>query len=1164
MNSFNILDRHLNIRKHHLLEASAGTGKTFSIENIVVRLLIEEDPETKQSTLLEQILVMTFTRAAVRDLKIRIRSALEKSLNHLQGISNSPMPDYLLALAESEEETVQKAMRRLEQALASFDQAQIFTIHGFCARMLTHFVFESDFHIHAGSLEEKNLRKEEMLRLIRDFFRTEIHPEIYSSAQLQIVLDKHNHQIEKVQEALFKELNKDCDIFATAHFFSDLKNFNLIMRQLKDEYGFDPEKLKADFDMQMDCYKGINAKEITSIHHFFDLFNKTEWSSEDFDSLIREGLRVCELLAPDNLKKKKKMPEPTSLHYPLLIETLRQTLLPLIEKASSYSHIFARMAHDCRQLLQRYLSEEEKHRENDLLKHMLKAVDNPLFAAKARGLYQAAIIDEFQDTDPVQWEILSKLFLDHNKNCQIYLVGDPKQSIYAFRQADIYTYLSAANVLGKEHHASLDTNYRSQPSLVDGLNALFQACPKMFALPATDGFIHYPIVKSPSHKIDKVFSDSLGSIHFFCAEIQPSKSNQAFPAVKWEEEFYFPFMAQEIVRLHNHDKLKFNQFAALIKDKFQAKRLADFLDRYNIPYTLQRQDYLTDSIAWDSLKELLQGVLHPKNENFIKIALGSPILGWNYGEVKTLNDLDRLEQIVAKFYNLKRKLSEEGFGSFFQALLLSCWHEDGRTVTERLLQQEGGDIFLDELGQIASLLIEHQSEHPAGPDRLIEYLEECKSIPAEDEERLKKFADPARDAVAILTMHNSKGLEYDIVFAYGLIGRTKSQEQLIPQRNGSKQWLIPCPDKNSEAYIKYCEELDAEKMRQLYVAMTRAKYRLYVPVAITSKTNPGKGTVDFGCASPMDIFLARLGRDPCHYQDLYQRIEQEDGNSLHQFIAVHPELKISSSLVNHTSICLTKIEPENIPALEAPEYISIRAKQTFIQSFTSLSKLKKTDVENTVLDAPHDLHSVKKNPHTLPAGALTGKLLHKILETIPFSAVQKATSSTEITPWIHPFIAASEFQDWEDVFCEIIFQALKTPLESGFCVADVNPISLYRETEFLYPYENEIPVEDMQWNAGFLKGVIDLVFCHNDRYYLVDWKSNWLGSSYAHYNKENMMIAMQQHDYHFQAYIYQEALKRYLKLVDKRPFEEIYGGCFYIFLRGLNLSSANSTGILQL
>nr|NGY95193.1 hypothetical protein [Neochlamydia sp. AcF84] len=1168
MKSFDVLHRSLNLRQHYLLEASAGTGKTFSIENIVIRLLIEEDPELQETSLLEQILVVTFTRAATRELKARIRNKIEDSLSLLQKSSKEEACDYLQAVMEQGDAQVEKAKRRLEHALATFDQAQIYTIHGFCLRMLTNFLFESDFSMHKGSFKQKSLTKQEVFQLIRDFFRTEIRPHIFSPVQLQIVLQAHGNRLEKVQEALLKYLTKDCEIAATSDFSSDVEKFCNIMRTLKKERGWLPEKMQEDVERQISFYKSIRNKSTSSIYTFIELFRKDSWNADDFDLLLKEGLFICEFFAPNNLNKKKShsLPKNSSLHYPELVPILTQSLYPLVQQAKSYEFIFARLVFYCRLLMHKYLSEEEKHQENDLLKHMLKAINSPSFAGKVRSLYQAAIIDEFQDTDPVQWKIFNRLFLE-NSTCKIYLVGDPKQSIYAFRQADIYTYLSAGKSLGLANRASLDTNYRSQPSLVQALNALFKACPGLFSLPslAEEAYLDYSEVKSSPHIKERKFSDEQGSIHFFQAP-SVSKSTQRFPSEECEEKFFFPFMTQEITRLHNLDGFKFNQFAILIKDRFQGQRLAYYFDRHHIPYHLQKQTSLTESIAWESLRELLVGILNPRNENYVKIALGGPILGWNYNEIKKLEDPNFLEHILAEFYAFKRHLSQEGFSTFFQCFMQSTGTMDSLSVAERLMKREGGDIFYDELTQIACLLMEYQNEHPASPEQLIAFLDEYKNMGVEDEERLKKVTDPSREAISILTTHSSKGLEYDIVFAYGVVGRTQSRDRLIPQKEGTSHYLVPCLDKHSASYTKYCEEMDAEKMRQLYVAMTRAKYRLYVPVAVGDKPLE----MECGGASPMDIFLARLGQKNCSYQELYRRIKESDGYQLQNFIKAYPEASITYSLLEEAFDEVTPLKSQNIPPLMAPPLVEIPGEKNFIQSFTSLTRYKKAlasrdpyslDLANAV---PHNFQAPCKNAHTLPSGNVTGKLLHKILEIIPFSVVNEISSANDLRSWIHPLIQETDYHPWEKVLCEITYEALHIKINEDFCLKDIHPSLLYRETEFLYPSEKEMLVEELQWHTGFFKGVIDLIFFHNHHYYILDWKSNWLGPNIESYDLEKMKAAMEQHDYYFQAHIYCEAVKRYLKLVDKRPFEEIFGGCFYIFLRGLNASAGKPTGVLKI
>src|ERR1700722_16347143 len=197
MKAFNVLDRSLDIRKSYILEASAGTGKTFSIENIVVRLLIENDPLQ-----LEQILVVTFTRAAVRDLKTRIRGNIDKALDYLEN-HKIEMPDYLLKICEEGEKSIVAPIMRFKQALLAYDQAQIFTIHSFCARMLSEHVFEGDLRV--GTLQkEEALPDDVYVNVVKDFIRTQIRQDIFSEAKLRLVLSKHSYSSEKLESALLK------------------------------------------------------------------------------------------------------------------------------------------------------------------------------------------------------------------------------------------------------------------------------------------------------------------------------------------------------------------------------------------------------------------------------------------------------------------------------------------------------------------------------------------------------------------------------------------------------------------------------------------------------------------------------------------------------------------------------------------------------------------------------------------------------------------------------------------------------------------------------------------------------------------------------------------------------------------------------------------------
>ncbi len=1011
MKSFDVLDRATPIQGDRLLEASAGTGKTFSIEHIVVRLILEGE-----GIPLENILVVTFTKAATRDLNVRIRSNLESSLHHLVSEqTDANIPDYLLAILEQGKESVERAKRKLEEALFCFDRSQIFTIHSFCAQMLSEHVFEADYSLKISN-EDSQVNDSELLQVIHDFLRTEIHPGLYTPEDIQLVLKQTKNNL---ASELLKIIQKGC-------------------------------------------------------------------------------------LIPPNDSDSKSFPE-----------------------------VILRMARDCQAMINRYLAEEERMRHDDFLQCMLKGIQNPDFAQKIQRKYRAIVIDEFQDTDPVQWEIFRKLFKGPTGSF-IYLVGDPKQSIYAFRQADIYTYLSAADSIDKERHASLDTNYRSRPSLVEALNTLFNpsSCPGFMDLPASGSHLEYPPVKSPSKSQDRTFSDALGSIHFFIAEGKTGQRGK-FPVEDLEDAYFFPYMVREILRLNQKEGILYKQMAVLIKDRFQGERFARFCKGEGIPVHLQRKANLSDSIAYEDLRELLQAVIHVRDRSLLKIALGGHLIGWIEAQIGELRDESSLmEKIVGQFQALRRTLLTEGFAPFFQQFLQTSWHRDGRTVAERLLLREGGEEVYDDLLQISDLLTEYQAGNHTSPEGLIGYLDEFPQLEGDEESAVKRKSDPNRDALQVLTMHSSKGLEYEIVFTLGLINRNAKKDTTYPQRKGTKQVLVPVAD--SSEYKLYLRENDAEKMRQLYVAMTRAKYRVYVPVAVCS----GIKELDPGRASPLDLFLAKLGQPPAlDVEELYKRIVGYKIDQLISFIEQHP-CHISYSRLNELTFDKCKKAPLSEPSLLPPPQLVVPGSQQMMLSYTALAKRyagRVPDGEESY-SAPIDFYNPMKNIHTLPSGIETGLLLHTLFEKLPFDG-----SKEEWARLMDPFVDGTKYQKWKEVLLEILQQTLNAPLihpEGSFCLRDIDLKKVYREMEFLFPCPE-----------GYMKGVIDLIFEHQGKYYIVDWKSNWLGPDNTYYQRQNLEIAMEQHHYHLQSQLYRDALSRYLKIVDK---DAPIGDVFYLFVRGLS------------
>lgn len=1145
--TFDVLDRRQDVHRDYILEASAGTGKTFAIENIVVRLLLESQIS------LEQILVVTFTKAATRDLKLRVRQNILKALAFLQNSDDSLQAhDYLIAFKEQPSDIIQRGIQQLESALFLYDQAQIFTIHGFCARVLRDFAFEGGFSFNTIK-EDSTLSEEMVLKTIRDFFRTELKEELVSHIQLKIVLGEYFGSVEKFEKAILKTIISGYEIISGPSFNELYLQFKEAFNGLKNNYHFHSQHIVDDFITQAPNYekladrKGVIKESVlNSVKAFAQLFEK-EITLSEFNTLIHEGIFILEALDPTRLKKSAQITIQNTLHYPEFLTLVRNAFWSIVEQARKPHLIFSIIANGCQKLLAKRVAAEELMSFDDILRNMREAMKSPCFAENVRKKYQAAIVDEFQDTDPLQWDIFRILFPPNSSWGHLYLVGDPKQSIYAFRHADIYTYLSASDTFGNKSKSFLETNYRSQPNLVQGLNRLFAAenTPNLIRLPKIDQSLPYHSVKWNSDSQNNDFKDHLGSIHF-CLATTDEKGKPPLEAM--ETNYFFPFITREIHKLHSNNGIALNQCAILVSDRFQAQRLVDYLQRHNVPVVSQRSSSLSDSIALPALRDLLFAILHPKDESALKSALGGRIFQWTHEEVRHLDELSQNERVVSIYAELRKIWLAHGFAEFYEQLMNCKWQENF-SIAQNMLAREGGIELYQDLQQLSRLICVYEYTFQCNPERCISYLDELMNAETE-QEILKREQDLTRNAVTVMTMHASKGLEFDVVFPLGLLSRTKAPELIIPEQFENRTLLKSTFDENTSEYLAYCEELDAEKMRQLYVAMTRGKYRLYLPVIIAPNAkSPTKGS-----ASPMELFLAKLGFPECSKNEIYERIKGYNGSVLRQFVNSCPESQITFVDLQNCKESFSFTKTGDSFDLVTPMRIEISPQKIFMHSFTGMTKgLARHDEE---LEAPHDFHCKEKNAFTLPAGADVGVLLHTILESIDYAKISEAKCHEEILSSIQPYLQKSAFESWGSVISQMVYNALTTQFEYGesrFRLCDISSNHRMHEVEFLYPYDGIAEIEEMTKSAGFLKGFIDCIFFHDGKYYLLDWKSNWLGSTLEEYGEVHLEKAMLHHHYFLQAEVYKQALKRYLKVLNPRPFDEIYGGAMYLFLRSATL-----------
>lgn len=1058
--SFDVLNRSIDIQRNFFLEASAGTGKTFAIENIYVRLLEEPFKGGLEGLKVDQIAVMTFTKAAARDLRKRIRENIVRKKGE--------------NLA-------------LQEALYNFDQAHIFTIHGFCNRSLRAFSFESGISFDRSTNEEVPPRQA-LKQIVHDLFRTQLAG--LSKVQVTLLVEKSNYSQEHIENELIELLDKRGSIVPPPPIQELFQHFQKGMETLK----------KGDFTSLISDYallaphlkKGDYSRREQSVFYFSTLLNKERCSFEDFEQLLLQWEFLRESFNPETLNKTKKMKE--SLVHPSFFAQLMECLGNTMELATNPSSIQAALGAKCQELYRIWENNRQTFTPDKLLEVMHNKVDNPLFAEKIRSRYRAVIVDEFQDTDPIQWEILQRLFLISEYQGLIYLVGDPKQAIYAFRQGDVYTYLDAAKALGKDSLVSLKTNYRSTPSLIKALNTFFGSAKNLFGLPYLNGEIPYHPVESGNEETP-CFQDGKGPLHFM--EIDKRLVGAAIPTIVYEA------IAEAI------SKLKGKSIAILVSSSSQGEKIAEILKKWNIPSFTQKAPALAKSAIVPALIELLEAVISPRKLSALKAALGGPLMGWTVREVCQLEQLEILENILNHFYQLRKTLFEKGFSTFIQQLLKISLKEGEKSVAIRLLERDKGVPLFQNLMQLKQILTQHQAKTHCPPDGLIAHLKEIFTY---GEEGFRQLLH-TESHVQILTIHSSKGLEFDVVFAPGILSpQVRGKLSFVADRN---RLFYPILNPKTDPLAqKHTEEMDEERMRLLYVALTRAKERVVVPICLD-----GKGD------SPWDLFLRKMVI-PFHSL-LSENITLE---------------KIKES---YQPFFPSQQEVELFP----PPEVKVKSEPHYLHSFSSL--VKTLDLHGNFLGAPSNLQNSLKTIHTLPSGSEVGNFFHQLFEKIPFNSTYE-----EIEKILVESIKGTPFKGWENVFAKSIYNTFytKLPLKTGLkSLSEMGNPPCYREMEFCYPT-----------SEGYIKGVVDLLFFFEDHYYLLDWKSNWLGKDSEAYRLEGLEAAMQTHNYHLQGLVYRNALECYLNRIDPRPFQEIYGGMFYLFFRGMDREDPLRKGIYTL
>lgn len=1130
MKNFNVLETEIKPGASIVLEASAGTGKTYSIEHLVTRLLIEI-PEEGLPPAIEQILVVTFTKAAAAELKSRIRQNLQNALHALQNSDqNTP---YLSSIILKGPKVHSFAIQRLKQALVEFDSAYITTIHSFCFRAIAENSDEGSFFRFFN--EEKASYSDLLLwEVLAHLFKTEAFNQSFTSQQLTILLRSCRDRMLTLAQEVMKIISKGLKIESPpsneelkTHFLSSLSSFQ------KSHFGGSVIQEKIELECGNFCKacegrtKTLKTQYQSFIARLITCMDQGKVEDADLDSLSG-SLDIFDIFSQQNLKQKKTL----SQDIQQIIHFLQHAIRPILYSWGDFPFLLARLAHLSQEELQVAYEKTGTMDYSYLLLKMEKLSLNPHFQKALQAQFKRIIIDEFQDTDPTQWKIFKNLF--YKSKVPFVLVGDPKQSIYSFRSADIYTYLDALEALGDRERYALQTNYRSSPRLIEGFNLLFDSrhTGNWMALPLKKRALPYLSVL-PSNKKDTVFKEE-PVIHFLAIDAKNSEKWTKEP--DWETHFLFPYFAKEIMRLHQEKKIPLRKIAILVRDHAQSDRLVAFLRERGLPVVLQKSAMMDRSLIAIDLIYLLRAVLAPQNLGILQAALGTQFFQWN---CQFVENSERLTRYVELFSSWKEKWQKKGIVACLEAILLSHQENNGATIEEAFVTTQEGRQCLHELNKIIAWLTKREKKL-LSPEKLLEELVAIVSMEHFAQESLKMAPLEEEDALPILTLHMSKGLEFDVVFALGVMNRPPVDHGIIPLRKGNDIILKAVEDQGKEHQF-FLEECDAEKARQLYVAFTRAKEKLYIPVV------DGRKAPELGKAAPIELWLGRLGQDGLSWESLYSSFGSLNLESLRKMCG------------DGQLMCIEELQPDqnpphckerDSPNLMPPRELAMPNFETPVSvSFTSLAK---TEVNfSEVHKPPHDFEAAHLSAHTLPASSRTGKLLHQILENFPKEIPSKPHSHLDLIPFIRKYTVFTPFQVWEDVLAKIVYLAYTIPLgRSDIVLADVRKDAMYQEMEFLFPMELVKDLPECSLLQGEVKGVIDLVFLWKGRYYLLDWKSNWLGPDPSFYSASSLKTMMRSHRYDLQAALYATAFKAYLRSL--KISASSFGGVFYLFLRGFD------------
>ena len=1216
----NIISK-INLGKEGVIEASAGTGKTYTIENLVIKILSGKTiiQNKKIRPCLENILLVTFTEKAAGEIKERVRANILKEIDSL-----------IKQNKKNKDNTAEEILIHLEKQAQNYDTAQVYTIHSFCHSILKQYAFENGETFETELVDDYAVQKKILKDIIRKDWPNTYGNHLKKFLKLSGFPGNTSSGISEMESTILSiagRFNPSKDTLSPEVPDDGLIPGDLIIKKILAE----EEKIKNAFNKILplsgklsedrreysDIYllytefkdkKIIRSNSVDTrlrgiflpLINFLLEYKKSENLIDDYQSFLNTTMNcsgynkndegysfIFNGVLKDHKDRNLENEYPNlklicdilnSIKEELNIDDLKQfikasTIKKLIADSNIYKRNHAQISY------------------ND----MLTLVKDALYTKKSgtllrilRSKYRYALIDEFQDTDSVQWEIFQKIFLESRDN-RLFVIGDPKQSIYGFRGADIHTYMRAKQqILGNEKPYQLTTNWRSIPGLITALNELFKTwfqikdnqyqknSESMFNItyspsePPNESEARYIIVKDktlrePVSIIDLQEADSLTKARLLMAE---------FIAGEISELLAKGFSFTKDGSINN---LTAGDICILIRKRSEADAIENALNSYGIPHSFYKKNGLYSSDEALHIYYILKAI-EKSDRNSIHVGLLTRFFNISLDKLSSFKEIPSDSKIRLLFEEWKNLSLIRQWGALFSNII----KQTGIFFLE--VENSDAERRITNYIHIFQNLELEAVKHCMDLSEIVEYLNSLRTseLQAEENEDLHRL-ETEKPKVQIMTIHTSKGLEFPIVFLGG--GFSEKAEHQYPYweyYNNKKSSYTFDLTKSAKYKNLHFNNLLEEQKRLYYVALTRSIFKLYIPKYNPEKQNNAgaicrlifPAIINAWGDKPLKTGLVSEIRPMLNHDNI--QVHKKDISDISEQIELPSNLFLEASMYKNEYL-KRRLEITSFSNIKnaAGEYM------TYYGDEENEKQINEDDDDSSIPE--------EEGRILIPRGANSGTMFHSILEEIDFEAVYNSGNIEEtinisdklltemldkyrIKPVSKYFTANNSIRDaflkaesqnkstdfmykeLEKRTARIIYNTLTTPLKNnnGETILELGQIKKndkIHELEFYYPVSselNELIPDIKKTKDGFVTGFIDMVFRHEGKYYILDWKSNYLDN----YSNTELVRDIAKHNYDLQYLIYSVAVKAWLRQKIKNFKEDDFGGVFYIYIRG--------------